>query len=132
MVKKIILAVVVIAIIGVCTGVYMWNKKPPKAEDSKGIVTSAIGITKEYTADEKKADAAYLNKVLELSGTVAEVTKNQDGATVVNLETGDPMAAAQCTMREPNVQVTKGQNIVIKGFCKGNNMGVVITDCILK
>lgn len=132
MIKKILLAILVIAIIGVCTGVYMWNKKAPKAEDSKGIVTTATGITGAYAADEQKANAAYLDKVLEISGKVTEVSKNQDGATVIILDSGDPMAGIQCTMRERNVSVAKDQNIVIKGFCRGNNMGVVLTDCIIK
>lgn len=132
MIKKILLAILVIAIIGVCTGVYLWNKKPPKAEDSKGIAVTATGITKEYTDNEKKADSMYLDKVLEVSGTITEVNKNQDSAVVVVMDSGDPMAAVQCTMRERNVSVAKGQQVVIKGFCRGNNMGLVLTDCILK
>jgi hypothetical protein len=131
MVKKILIAVTLMIIIGVCTGIYMWTKPAPKAEDSKGIVTNATGITQDYAADEKKADASYLDKVLQLSGTVTDVSKNQDGALVVMLDSGDPMSGVQCTMRDPGVMVSKGQNIVIKGFCKGNNMGVVLTDCIL-
>ena len=132
MVKKILLVILVFALIGVCTGIYLWNKKAPKAEDAKGIVTTATGITKEYAADEKKANAAYLDKVLEISGTITDISKNQDSAVILILDSGDPMAGVQCTMRERTVQAAKGGNVVIKGFCRGNNMGVVLTDCIVK
>ena len=132
MIKKILLAIFILGLIGVCTGIYMWNKKAPKAEDAKGLAISATDITKAYTADEKSANAAYLDKVLELSGSINEVSKNQDGAVVVVLESGDPMAGVQCTMREKTVSLAKGQNIIIKGFCRGNNMGVVLNDCIVK
>ena len=132
MVRKIILAVLVLAAIGICTGFYMWNKKAPKAEDAKGVVITADGIARAYAADEQKANAAYLDKVLELSGTVSEVSRNQDSAVVVILDSGDPIAGVQCTMRERSVSMANGQQVVLKGFCRGNNMGVVLTDCIVK
>ncbi len=133
MVKKVLLALVVIAIIGVCTGIYMWNKKETPVEDRSAISKTAVEISKEYNTNEKKADSAYLDKALEVAGVVTEVNKNQDGATTITLDSGDPMTGVQCTMRDSALtNIDKGQNIVIKGLCKGNNMGVVLTRCIVK
>ncbi len=112
---------------------YVWNKPHAKVEDAKGIEVTAQALAKEYTADEKAADAKYLNKAIQVSGTVAETEKNQDGGLMVILQTEDPTAGIQCTMREKNATVNKGQNLTIKGFCSGNGItGVSLTDCIIK
>lgn len=112
---------------------YVWNKPHPKVEDAKGIVIAASALAKEYMADEKAADAKYLNKAIEVSGTVSETDKNQDGGLMVVLQTDDPTSGVQCTMRDKNTTVNKGQNVTIKGFCSGNGItGVSLTDCILK
>jgi uncharacterized protein YpmB len=132
MLKKVVITVLILALIGVGTGAYMWFKPPPKVEDSKGIVITAVALTKEYNTNEKKADTSYLDKAIEVSGVINGVNKNQDSGIVVTLESGDPMGDVQCTMREKNVNPQKGKDITIKGFCRGNNMGVVLNDCIIK
>jgi hypothetical protein len=133
MLKKILIGIFLLALIGVCTGVYLWNKPHQKVEDVKGVTLTASVLSKEYGADEKKADAAYLNKAIEVSGTISEVDKNQDGGVMVVLQTEDPMTGVQCAMREKDVAVTKGQTITIKGFCSGNGItGVSLTDCVIK
>jgi hypothetical protein len=130
LVKKILLAVLIIALISVCTGIYMWNKPHPEAKH--GIPVTAINLSKEFNADEKKANAAYLDKVLEVSGTISDISKNQDGDIVVTLDTGDPMSGVLCTMKDKSVNPAKGQTITVVGFCRGNNLGVVLNDCIIK
>lgn len=131
--KVILIAVVLIGAVGAGAWWYVWNKPHAKVEDAKGIVVTAPALAKEYSTDEKSADAKYLNKAIEVSGTVSETEKNQDGGLMVVLQTDDPMAGVQCTMREKNAVVNKGQAITIKGFCSGNGItGVSLTDCIIK
>jgi hypothetical protein len=133
MIKNILIAISVLVLIGICTGVYMWNKPHKKVEDAKGISITAEALSQEYNKDEKAADTKYLNKAIEVSGTVNETDKNQDGGMMVILQTGDPMAGVQCTMRDKGAAVVKGQQIVIKGFCSGNGItGVSLTDCVIK
>lgn len=133
MLKKIMIAVVLLILIGVGTGFYMWNKPHKKVEDTKGISITAAALSKEYNADEKASDAKYLNKAIEVTGTVGEIDKNQDGGTMAILQTEDPAAGIQCTMRDKSVVITKGQVVTIKGFCSGNGItGVSLTDCVLK
>lgn len=127
------IAILVTTLIGVCTGIYMWNKPHKKVENVSGIAITAAALSKEYNADEKKADAKYLNKAIEVSGTINEVDKNQDGGILIVLQTDDPMVGVQCAMRDKGVALTKGQQLVIKGFCSGNGItGVSLTDCVIK
>ncbi len=131
MLKRIIAIVLVLALIGVGTGIYLFNKKTTDAGDLEGIPVTATELAKQYTADEQKANTAYLGKVVQVTGTVSEVAKNQEGATVVTLETGDPMAPILCTIEDKNAVATASQNIVVKGFCNGNNLGVVLNRCVI-
>lgn len=132
MLKKILIIASVVALIGVCTGMYLWYKPHPKVEDAQGVVIDAKALALEYQADEKAADAKYLNKAIEVSGTIMEIEKNQDGGTMVVLQTHDPAAGVQCTMREKGLNISKG-HIVIKGFCSGNGItGISLTDCVIK
>ncbi len=149
--KNLAIVVVLLVVLGFITGAIVWfapqsgpgkmimsvvdkfAPKKEKAEDVKGMVVTAESIAKEYAANEKAADTKYLNKVIEVSGAVAEFEKNQDGGLLVVLATGDPAGGIQCAMREKNATVTKGQNLTIKGFCSGNGiMGISLTDCIIK
>jgi hypothetical protein len=131
--KKILLAVTVLIIIGVCTGIYLWFKPHEKVENKKGVVITAVALAQEYGANEQQADTKYLNKALEVSGKVSSIEKNQDGGLAITLDTGDPMAGVQCTMRDRNVQINKDQDVTIKGFCSGHSiLGVSLTDCVVK
>lgn len=134
--KKLWIVVIVLALLGgggYGAWWYVWNKPHAKVEDAKGITVTAQALAKEYTADEKTADTKYLNKAIEVSGTVSETEKNQDGGLMVVLQTDDPTAGVQCTMRDKNATANKGQTVTIKGFCSGNGItGVSLTDCIIK
>lgn len=133
MIRKILIAVFLLALISVCTYVYVWNKPHKKAEDTKGISISAEALSKEYNTNEKDADKKYLNKAIEVSGAISETDKNQDGGVMLILQTGDPMTGVQCAMRDKGINAVKGQNIIIKGFCSGNGLtGVSLTDCVIK
>jgi hypothetical protein len=130
MTKKIVIAVLLLLLIGAGAAFYLWNKPHPKPQN--GIPVTSENLTREYNEDEKTANTKYLNKPLEVTGIVSSVTSNQDGNLVITLASGDPMAETQCTMADKDVKVAKGQNVTLVGFCKGNNMGVVLTDCFVK
>ncbi len=132
-VKKILIFALIAIAIGVGTGIYLWNMPPKKVENMKGITITAADLAKEYSANEKAADTKYLNKAIEVSGTINEIDKNQDGGIMIVLETGDPTAGIQCTLRDNGANPVKGRNIVIKGFCSGNGItGVSLTQCVIK
>lgn len=131
--KRIVIVLSLILLTGIAVVIYLWNLPHKKVENIRGISISAIAITKEYSANEQAANAKYLNKAIEVSGVVSEIDKNQDGGTMVILQTGDPMAGVQCAMRDKNTTITQNQPVTIKGFCSGNGItGVSLTDCVLK
>lgn len=108
----------------------MWNKPHRTAEDETGIAMSTDSLVASYNADEKAADAKYLNKAIAVKGAVAKVDKNQDGQTTVLFASADPMGSVFCTMRDKDAHVDSGAVVTLKGFCSGHTMDVLITDCI--
>ena len=133
MIKRIVIIILVLGLAGGGIGAYLWYKPHPKVENAKGMVITAPVLAKEYITDEKAADTKYLNKAIEVTGTIGEMDKNQDGGMMLVLQAEDPAGCVQCAMREKNITATKGQNITIKGFCSGNGItGVSLTDCVIK
>lgn len=129
-----ILAIVLVAGgIGAGVAYNMWNKPHAKVEDEKGITITADELCREYTTDEAAANAKYLGKALEVSGTIAKQEKNQEGALVVTLQGNDADLSVQCTMRDRNEKLEPGRQVVMKGYSSGGDMfGALLTDCIVK
>ncbi|RYD57332.1 MAG: hypothetical protein EOP56_08465 [Sphingobacteriales bacterium] len=131
--KWILIVLVVLGVLGGVVGYRMYNKAPEKVEDIKGTEVSADVLINEYAEDETAANGKYLNKALEVKGSVAEVTKNQDGAVVVTIAGTNDAMSIQCTMRDKEVNLEKGKAVTVKGFCSGNTMfDVLLTGCVVK
>lgn len=129
--KRFILLSLAIVVVAIATAAAMiWNKPHKKAEDEKGIPVAAASLFAEFSTSETEANTKYLNKVLEVSGTVSEVSQNQDGKTVAVLQAEDPLGGVQCTMRENGITLAVGQQVKVKGFCNGYTMVVLLSDCV--
>jgi anionic cell wall polymer biosynthesis LytR-Cps2A-Psr (LCP) family protein len=130
--KRILIVIGVLIVIGAIAGYMMWNKPHRKAENEKGLAIAAPALHKAFSDNEKMADSLYLNKVLEVSGTIAEVKDNQDHRTTVLFQTDNPMGGVFCTMRDSGVVIEKGKSIKVKGFCSGMTLtDVSMTDCVI-
>jgi anionic cell wall polymer biosynthesis LytR-Cps2A-Psr (LCP) family protein len=131
--KYIIWTILVLFIAGCIMGYYLWNKPHEKVEDAKAITITATELCRKYSNNEAEANRLYLNKALEVTGTVTDISKNQDGQVVVTILGDDATIEVQCTMRDKDIQIDNGKVITVKGFCSGNTMfDVLLTDCILK
>lgn len=128
--KKTLLLILFAGVIAVIAFVtFKWNEAPATVNGKKGIKITAEDLTNAFEQNEANANASYLNKIIEVSGVIAEVNKNQDGKTVLLLASSDPLSGVQCTMKDSGV-FTINQKITIKGFCNGYTMVVLLNDCI--
>ncbi len=130
--KRVLLFLLLIVVIAVAVGAYLWNKPHKTVEEQEAIAMQAEDIFKAYTTNEQQANTRYLNQVLDVTGVVSEVGKNQDGKTVITLGVSDPLSGVQCTMRENNIKAEVGKTITVKGFCNGYTLVVLLSDCIIK
>lgn len=103
-----------------------YNKphRDPLSESS--IKISAVELFRHYENNEEEANRLYLDHVLEISGRISEITANQELATIIVLETENPMFAVRCTMEDSTLNVIKGDSVVITGICTGYLSDVII------
>lgn len=125
--KKILLGIVLLIIFAGVAGYMMWNKPHKEVADISGVEVSTAELTSAYEADETAANQKYLDKAIQVTGTVTGIEQNQDGYTLVILDED-----VQCTMKDKNISVATGDKLTVKGFCSGSSLfGVVLRDCII-
>jgi hypothetical protein len=127
--KKIIIPLLVLGLIGAGIGYYMYNKPVERLEKKQAEVSvSADQLVSDYETNENEADAKYLGKIVEVNGKVSQIT-SEEGINKVHLETSNPIAAVICDLDKGNEpgNLKVGDQAKIKGMCSGY-LGDVIID----
>ncbi len=130
--KKILLVVSVVIAAAICYTLYQWYKPHRNVQSETAVTISAAQLYQAFQANEK--NPAYLDKAVQVSGTVAETKTNQAGKTVCYLDTNDPAAIINCTFTD-STTIQTGQQVSIKGRCVGYTGGdfpqATIVECRL-
>jgi hypothetical protein len=129
--RKLLLLLLIFLAIGGGFAYYQWNKPHKTVENEDAIQITARQLFTEYSTDEGAADAKYLNRALQVTGTIAVIDMNQDSQRFVILQSDDPLNGVMCTMRDDNWQAQVGQQVSVKGYCSGFISDVKLTDCII-
>lgn len=131
--KKILILLTALLLIGIGYGLYQWNKPKRTAEAEKPAAElAAADLFQKFSENETEANAAFLNKVIEVSGKISSIDTDAAGLEVVYLETTDIMGTVSCTFSKgKNSNATPGQDVKIKGICDGFLTDVVLKECAL-
>jgi hypothetical protein len=127
--KSLLIFVLVLIAAGVAVLFYL-NKPNRTVANEKGIEITAAQLVKDYQANEAEANAKYLDKALQVTGTISEVSKNQEGKVTVMLSSEDPMSGVFCTLKD-DANLTIGFTVTIKGFCSGILSDVRIREALV-
>ncbi len=128
---------VIIGITGVLVAgavvLYVYLKPHRDVAKEKAVQLTAQVLFDAFKSNETEANAQYLDKAIELNGEVADITKNQEGNTVVNFKTNDPLFVINCTFKTDPGVLQPGQTITFKGICTGYipDMNIVINEGVL-
>ena len=121
-----LLCIVIIAVIA-----YREYYRPHRSvETENALAVTAKQLSADYEKDEAASNKKYLGKAVQVSGTVSDMSVNQQKKTVVLLTASD-MSGVQCSLEEEAGTVKKGDAVVIKGFCTGFLTDVIMNRCIL-
>lgn len=126
--KKIFIILLALGLIGGGIGYYLYNKPVASLENKKADVeVTAAQLITDYEADETTANEKYLGKVVQVSGTVAEVAE-ADGKKKINLDTGNPMSMIICELEDgaDAGSVQAGSTVSMKGLCSGYLSDVIL------
>lgn len=133
--KKLLILGFIAALIGGSIGIYLWNK--PVTSTSKldaDLQITATALFDAYVQDETGADATYLGKVLEVSGTLKEIRTTDNGKPALVLETSDAIFGVLCEFEDEAVAnaLEPGSSVTIKGVCSGMLFDVVLNRCVIQ
>ena len=133
---KLIYAIAVVAItaLGGYYYVFVYSKTHHRnVQSEKGIVIQADSLSAAYQANEKNANALYLNKAVEISGTIVSIDKNQEGKITLIIGRSDSFSNVSVTLISTAPLTQKiGETITIKGVCTGALSDVIITEGVVK
>jgi hypothetical protein len=127
-----LLSVFIIMITGGFVGYKMWNKPHRNVEEAKAITVTASQLANGYETNETESNSQYLDKILEVTGEVTEVSKNQKDEQVITLK-GTDMAGIICTLEgRATTEIKPASKITLKGICTGFLTDVVLVRCKIK
>ena len=131
--KVLLLAVGIGLIAGLLLLYWIFNKPHRDVAKEMGITLSAQQLYDSFRTNEASANSQYLDKAIELTGTVADVSTNQEGQKVVNFSTNDPLVMINCTFKTDPGNLRAGDSITFKGICTGYipDANVVINEGVL-
>ena len=130
--NKIIIGFVLLALAGGLMAFYMFNKKVPSLENIKSdFALTANELFDAFNLNEEEALLKYENKVLEVTGKIVSIKQGEVSTNII-LFAEDAMAGGiNCSTTNLVSDISKGQNIKIKGRCQGFLMDVVLNNCIV-
>lgn len=134
--KKLIPIVILIAAIIGGTVAYRLYNKPHRdiASEEAAFSLTADALFDAFEADEAAANAKYLDKVVKVTGEVAEVTENSAGQAVITITAANAMlGGVSATMQEAGeADISEGETVTVKCRCTGYLMDVILVNCSLK
>lgn len=117
-------------------GWYLYTKKPADIRKQPAYKeVSANELVKAFEDDEAAATREYIDKVLIVSGTVANAVIDTSGGATLFFETGDPLHSVTCSFYRDDIASVKkigpGKKVRVKGNCTGKLTDVVLNKCSL-
>jgi hypothetical protein len=100
---------------------------PPK------FTLTAEDLLRECNKDRDAADKKYRDAVIELKGEVSGVSAGLSGDAFVSLKPGNNLLGVTCATvdREPWANVSKGQQVTVKGVWPESRLGVSLARCVI-
>lgn len=132
--KSIVIILFLLVLAAVAVYFYTFQKPARTAASEDPVFTVSVNeLTSEFEKDENAANTKYLNKVIKVHGTVANVAESENDVSVT-LKEPNSVAGVTCSFEKKSIdksQIKPGQKVYIKGICSGFLMDVVLNKCAL-
>ncbi|MCB9283274.1 MAG: hypothetical protein H6563_04305 [Lewinellaceae bacterium] len=121
-------------LVGGFVGYKMWNKPHRDVAGAQADVKlQATDLFNQFSTDEATANGQYLDKIVQVCGTVAQVSNENDVITV-QLDAGDLMGGVLCELdnltEHSRTDFQSGETVCFKGICTGYLTDVVLNRCV--
>jgi type II secretory pathway pseudopilin PulG len=132
--RTILIIIIVIILAAVAVYLYVFRKTEASvASREADYSVTANDLVNAFETDENAANVKYLDKVVKVQGTVAEINENNNEISVILREPGTT-SGVTCSFDESALKkdrLKSGQKVFIKGICTGYLMDVVLNRCAL-
>jgi hypothetical protein len=118
---------------GILFGLYLYNLGSKDLQKVKpDFILSAEDLVKAFESDENTATTKYINKVIEVSGTIQSIKSGENNTVNISLKTGSELSSVICTLQgNPDISdFSTGEQITIRGECSGFLMDVLLNNCV--
>lgn len=134
----IIFLIFIAIIVLILAGSYLYIRYIPDkniAKQTSDFSISSSNLVKEYESNPSSSDKKYIDRVIEVTGIIAEISTDQNNSIVFILRDNELSAGVLCTLNEIATKKAKhykkGDKINIKGTCSGMLFEVVLNKCII-
>jgi hypothetical protein len=133
--KKALVIILALAVVGGFFGYRMYNKPHKDMTSAESdLKIDAAELLSSFENDEATANEKYNDKVVEVSGTVSDVSTDEDGNIKVTLDAGNPLGGVICQLdnlsEHKRTEFPTGEKVSFKGLCTGYLMDVVLVRCV--
>jgi len=133
--KKYTLYIGLLGLLGAGVAYFMYNKPHKNIKKSKtDFQIEAVQLFTEFEENESDANTKYLDKLIELKGTVREVSSDKEGNVSIILNSDNDLAGVICQLdnltTHNRTSFDKGEKVTLKGICTGMLMDVVLVRCV--
>ena len=133
-IKIVLVAVAFLGLAGVGVGLYLFNLHDKNLQKAKPDLTiTSTDLQKAFEDNEAVSIAKYVNKIIEVTGTIESVKAGEGNITNVALKTGSELSLVICTLSpqsDPAVLIS-GDEVTIRGECSGFLMDVLLNNCVI-
>jgi DNA/RNA endonuclease YhcR with UshA esterase domain len=131
--KKIIIRILILVIIGAFVAYKMYNKPHVNVANSKSDISlTADKILNDFSSDENSSNSKYLEKIIEVKGVISEINIEKEKG-IITLKTNDDFGSVLCHLSEAATKkmsaLQEGKSITVKGICTGFLMDVILVKC---
>jgi hypothetical protein len=133
-VKIALFVVSFIALSAILAALYMYNLKATDMSKAKpDFVISASVLQKAFEDDETAASTRYINKILEVTGTIASVKPGENNIINISLVSLSELSSVICTFPAitDSTKLRTGEEITLRGECSGFLMDVLLNNCVV-
>ncbi|MEO5569471.1 MAG: hypothetical protein ABIT08_06100 [Bacteroidia bacterium] len=132
---------IIIAVLVVCAGAvgtyYYVNRSVSGISGKKADFSlTPQNLLADFIADEKSANARYLDKVIVTEGKINLIKSDEKNNVNIILNTGDPMSSISCVLdkdeTEKSEKLQPNDPVKIKGVCTGMLMDVILVNCVIE
>ena len=134
--KKIIYILGILLLVGSSLYYYsfVYSKNHHRdVQTENSIVISSDSLTNAYQNNEQLANMHFLNKAVEVTGTILTINNDQAGHTTILIGKADAFSNVSITLTSSEPISKKiGDIITVKGVCTGNLSDVIINEGVIK